>query len=102
MPISRMIRCGKCHVVMGVRYYVLAHRKPVGISCPRVPCSVCEQPVGRAGTTAFGEAVCSAECSVRHPGHRAVEKAREDVTDQIVAIRRARQLPPVYERRRAS
>jgi hypothetical protein len=58
--------------------------------------------VEKIGTTAFGEAVCSGECYMRHPGHRAVEKARDDVTDQIAAIRRSRRLPSVYERRRAS
>lgn len=102
MPVPRLIRCGKCHVVMGLRYYVLVHRRPNGLACHPVPCAVCEQPVGHQGMVAFGHAVCSSICERNHPVSKVVEKADREVTDQLTAIRRAETLPPVYQRRRAS
>lgn len=102
MPAPRFIRCGKCHVVMGLRYYVLVHRRPNGVPCLPVPCAVCEMPVGHQGTTAFGQAVCSPVCERNHPVTKAAEKAERDVTEQLVAIQRAEKLPAIYQRRRAS
>ena len=102
MPVSKLIRCGKCHVVMGVRYFVLAHRQPNDLPCPKVPCVVCEEPVRHRGMVAFGHAVCSSVCERNHPGSKAVAKADEEVADQLTAIQRAEKLPSVYQRRRAS
>src|SRR5688572_6739359 len=102
MPTPRLIRCGKCQVVMGLRYYVLVHRRPNGMPCRPVPCAVCEEPVGHQGMVAFGHAVCSAICERNHPTSKAVEKADSTVMDQLAAIQRAEKLPPVYQRRRAS
>lgn len=102
MPISKLIRCGKCHVMMGVRYFVLVHRRPNDLPCPKVPCVVCEEPVRRQGKVAFGHAVCSSVCERNHPGSKAVAKADEEVADQLTAIQRAEKLPEIYQRRRAS
>lgn len=102
MSAPRIIRCGKCHVTMGLRYFVLAHRRPNGVPCQPVPCVVCEEPVGHKGRMSFGHAVCSAICERNHPGTKAVVKAEEEVTDQLTAIQRAEKLPSVYQRRRAS
>jgi hypothetical protein len=87
---------------MGLRYYVLVHRRPNGVACRPVPCAVCEEPVGHQGKVAFGHAVCSAVCERNHPVSKAVEKADREVADQLTAIQQAEKLPPVYQRRRAS
>ncbi len=98
-----MLRCGKCQTVMGLRHYVLVHRRANGVACPTVPCAVCEAPIGDEGLTAFGEAVCSSGCKRNHPGRKAALKASRDVADQLAAIRQARRLPRIYQRpRRAS
>lgn len=111
MPGTRFIRCGKCHVVMGLRYFVSTHRRANGVDCPPVPCFVCKDPVGHEGLTAFGDAVCSDECASHHPkaqaafkaAGQAFFKAERDVVDQLAAMKRAQALPPVYQRlRRAS
>ena len=102
MPVSKLIRCVKCQVVMGVRYFVLVHRRPNDLPCPKVPCAVCEEPVKRQGKVAFGYAVCSAVCERNHPGTKAVVKADQEVADQLTAIQRAEKLPSVYQRRLAS
>jgi hypothetical protein len=102
MSAPRIFRCGKCHVTMGLRYYVLAHRQPNDLPCPKVPCVVCEEPVRREGKVAFGHAVCSTVCERNHPGTKAVAKANQEVTDQLTSFQRAEKLPLVYQRRRAS
>jgi hypothetical protein len=92
---------------MGIRHFVLVHRRPNIEPCPPVTCVVCEKPVGREGLTAFGDAVCSEGCVLSHP--RASEpprpspfkdflKAHRDVTDQLAALKRAEKLPDVYQR----
>ena len=101
MPAPRLIRCGKCHVVMGLRYFVLKHRRPNRMPCPPVPCAVCKSPVGQEGLTAYDEAVCSAVCERNHP-QKVAQKADRDVADQLWAMERAQRLPAVYQRRRAS
>jgi hypothetical protein len=102
MPVPRLIRCGKCHVVMGLRHFVLKHRRPNGVDCPRVPCVICQKPVGTEGYTAWGSAVCSEECQCNYPETRAAKKECREVWEQLDAIERAKRLPPVYQRRRAS
>lgn len=111
MPGPRFIRCGKCQIVMGLRYFVSTHRRANGVDCPPVPCSVCKNPVGHEGLTAFGEAVCSDGCARYHPmakeawiaARMALIKAERDVADQLAAMQRAEKLPLVYQRlRRAS
>ena len=102
MSTPRIVRCGKCQVVMDVRHYVLVHRKPGGLECPPVPCSVCKEPVASHGRTAFGEAVCSEVCEKNHPGRLSLLKSFRDVSAQLKAIKRAQKLPLVYQRRRAS
>ena len=102
MSAPRIVRCGKCQIVMDVRDYVLVHRKPAGQDCPPVPCSVCKVPVASHGFIAFGESVCSEVCEKNHPGRKNVLKSFRDVSAQLKAIKRAQKLPLVYQRRRAS
>src|SRR5688572_6459379 len=111
MPGPRFIRCGKCQIVMGLRYYVSTHRSATGAECPPVPCFVCTDPVGHEGLTAFGDAVCSDGCARHHPkaqaafkaAGQAFLKAERDVVDQLAAMKRAQTLPQIYQRlRRAS
>jgi hypothetical protein len=102
MPIPKGIRCEKCQVVMGVRHYVLVHRKETGGACPPVPCVVCQEPCARNGFTALGDAVCSTYCFSNHPGSQPYFKQFRDVRDQITAMRRAQKLPLIYQRRNAS
>lgn len=99
MSSPRTIRCGKCQVEMGVRHYVLLHRKGGEVPCPPVPCVVCRSPVASDGFTTFGDAVCSRRCKGIHPTRRTVLKAVKDVDDQLAAMRRAEKLPLIYERR---
>lgn len=103
MSTPKMLRCGRCQVVMGLRHYVLFHRRANGVPCPPVPCAVCEAPVVNGGVMAFGEVVCSAGCKRNHPGKKAAIKLERDVADQLDAIRQAQKLPRIYQRnRRAS
>ena len=96
----RLLRCGKCHAVMGLRHYVLVHRRANGVACPPVPCAVCEAPIGHEALAAFGEAVCSRACGRNHPGRKAALKASRDVSDQLAAMRQAQRLPRIYQRPR--
>lgn len=100
MPAPKLIRCGKCHVVMGLRHFVLVHRKPNDVPCDPVPCAVCKGPVGHEGLNACGDAVCSSICKRNHPGTQALVQADREISDQLAAMERARQLPMIYQRRR--
>lgn len=103
MPKPRLLRCGKCQVVMNLGHYVSVHRKGRSLACPEVPCAVCEAPLGRDAQTAFGDAVCSTGCAENHPGKRAGREARVAVSEELAALDRAEVLPQVYRRdRRAS
>lgn len=98
MPAPKLIRCGKCHVVMGVRHYVLVHRRPRGMDCPAVSCVVCKRDVGHEGLASDGLPVCSEFCQRNHRVGMPYGKAVRDIHGEFAAMRRAEKLPPVYQR----
>jgi hypothetical protein len=102
MPIPRFIRCGKCHVVMGLRHYFLKHRRANGVKCSPVQCVICKRPVGNEGMTAWGGPVCSEECEGVYPELPEEKRKYPDVWGPIDAIEQAKNLPLIYQRRRAS
>ena len=99
MATTKCVRCSKCDITMGVRQFILVHRRPGTVPCPPVACTVCRGPVGFEGHTAIGDPVCSVACKRRHRGARAYQKAKGELADQLDAFRRARELPLVYQRR---
>ena len=98
MSQQKTIRCAKCRVEMSLRQFV-AHRTGNGAPCSRIPCPVCGGPVGDDSRVAGGKAACSAICAQNAAPKRSPREAVRDIDDQLVAIRRAETLPPIYQRR---
>ena len=98
MPEPKTIHCAKCHVEMSIRQFV-AHRTGNGAPCTRVPCPVCGGPVGEDAVVAHGVAVCSRVCAEKLHLPRNIRDAVREVDDQLAAMRRAENLPRVYQRR---
>jgi len=95
---SKTIRCAKCQVEMSVRQFV-KHRTGNGAPCGAIPCPVCGGAVAAGAALKHGQAVCPGGCQYRLRGPKPAREAVRQVEDQLTAMRRAKALPAVYQRR---